>query len=349
MLRDGYFWTNLNASVDPVGKGRIVSVKKLVDRGLTCTSRWLGRGVLRCLPDQHALLTFLFHSLFENAREIEQNLVDPQQGVTLQHFRQFLEHFLGHGYQFVNPEQVLRGLPPRGRYLMITFDDGYFNNVRALPILREYQVPAVFFITAGHVAENRSFWWDVLYRKRTKAGVAPDRITEETERLKTCRHDEIERHQTEQWGTSALRPVGDLDRPMTPGELRDFAQQPFVSIGNHTRDHAMLTNYPSDSAHEQIVGAQTLLREMTGITPVSICYPYGSYSTEVVNLARSAGLQLGITCDPRKNRLPLDGPGDDGMRLGRFLLEGNDRVNQQCEISRADFDFYPKLKRWVRS
>jgi peptidoglycan/xylan/chitin deacetylase (PgdA/CDA1 family) len=323
--------------------------KRLLDRSLTRASEEIGRGLSKVLPDKPGLLTFSFHSLFADAGELQRHIVHPQQAVTLAHFREFVEYFLGHGYSFVNPDDILKGLSEERRYAMITFDDGYYNNVRALPFLREYRVPAVFFITAGHVAENRPFWWDVLYRERMKDGVSSSRIAAEEKMLKARTHDEVERYLAAQLGAHKLHPVGDLDRPFTPSELRDFSREPFVAIGNHTRDHAVLTNYPAEEAFEQIVSAQSLLREMSGIAPVSICYPNGSYSAEVVHLAKAAGLQVGIACDPHKNQLPLDPQSAAVMCLGRFTIQGNDRVTRQCEILRTESHIYPRLKHRFRS
>lgn len=44
---------------------------------------------------------------------------------------------------------------------VITFDDGYRDNVElALPILRDLDVPAAFFITTDFIEHHRLPWWD---------------------------------------------------------------------------------------------------------------------------------------------------------------------------------------------
>lgn len=49
----------------------------------------------------------------------------------------------------------------RGRFVMITFDDGYLDNYEAAyPILRAYGAPAVFFLTSGFLDTGRVAWWD---------------------------------------------------------------------------------------------------------------------------------------------------------------------------------------------
>src|SRR5581483_5848129 len=122
-------------------------------------------------------------------------------------------------------------------------------------------------------------------------------------RLRTC---EIESRLKKVYGPNALVPVSDLDRPFTPSELKQFATHPLVTIGNHTQDHAILTNYSAVDQQAQILAAQDDIREICGRIPVIISYPNGNYSSETTELAQSCGLQLGVSCSGGQDRLPLD-------------------------------------------
>ena len=136
----------------------------------------LMRPDLRVYSPPGMLLTFLFHGVFRNQNEIQRHVADPQQQITLAHFRQFVEHMLAAGFQFVGPDDVETGLVDEGRYVMATFDDGYANNVHVQPILEEYEIPAVFFISTGHVLAGKPFWWDVLYRELWRRGASAKQI-----------------------------------------------------------------------------------------------------------------------------------------------------------------------------
>ena len=59
----------------------------------------------------------------------------PNQNVTVANFRDFVEKMLESGCTIVSPAQIDAGFAPGRRYLSITFDDGYFNNVLALEVL----------------------------------------------------------------------------------------------------------------------------------------------------------------------------------------------------------------------
>ena len=101
---------------------------------------------LSLFRERSALITFLFHSLFRDEREMSQELIDPLQRTTTRQFRQLIEYYLHHGYRFISPRDLERELPAEGKYVLLTFDDGYYNNTLALPILEMYDVPALFFI-----------------------------------------------------------------------------------------------------------------------------------------------------------------------------------------------------------
>ncbi len=51
----------------------------------------------------------------------------------------------------------------RGRYVMVTFDDGYLDNyTNAFPILKRHGVPATFFLTTGFLDSQQVSWWDEI-------------------------------------------------------------------------------------------------------------------------------------------------------------------------------------------
>jgi peptidoglycan/xylan/chitin deacetylase (PgdA/CDA1 family) len=308
-------------------------------RAIDATS---ARAYLALFRERCALVPFLFHSLFRDDREAALNHVDPLERTTVAALRQLIEYYLRNGYRFVSPGDLLAGLPERGKYALLTFDDGYYNNVLALPILEEFRVPAVFFISTGHVRRQKCFWWDVLYRERIARGASPRQIYREALALKSLRTDRIEKRLAAQFGPRAFEPRGDIDRPFSPAELRDFAKSPWVHLGNHTDDHAILTNYDADAVREQVEAAQQWLRDLTGVAPVSIAYPNGAHDPQVERICAESGLRLGFTIRPAKTPLPLDARrgGGDLLRIGRFVPHSDTPIPAQCRTYRSDFLVY---------
>jgi hypothetical protein len=99
---------------------------------------------LPVIREDGALLIFLFHSLFSGREELQSLVIDPEQGITVEMLRRFIGHFQDQGYQFVSPRDVIAGLAPRGKYALLTFDDGYYSNVRALPVLEAADAPRCY-------------------------------------------------------------------------------------------------------------------------------------------------------------------------------------------------------------
>ena len=288
--------------------------------------------------EKNYLIIFFFHGLICNKEEFSLNVVDPQNVITIEQFRQFIEYYLEHNYTFISPYDILEGLNKNKKYVLITFDDGYYNNKNALPILKEYKVPALFFISTNHVRHKKCFWWDVLYRQRIKQSISLIDIYYEQELMKSKTNDEIEKFLINTFGEEALKPISDLDRPFTISELKDFSKEKYVFLGNHTSDHAILTNYSLEGIKFQILSAQNAIYEFTGITPVIISYPDGKYSDEVIRICKEIGLKLGTTIEYGKNKLPVKFKDNSIMLLKRLNLEGKD-ILKSCNIFRSDVSF----------
>src|SRR5229473_1185731 len=304
----------------------------------------MASGFLSVTHEEGALLCFLFHPLFESGEEVRSGILDPQQGITVEMFRAFLGHFHDLGYEFVSPRQILDGLPRVGKYVLLTFDDGYCNNLRVLPMMEEFNAPAVFFISSDHVREGKAFWWDAAFREGRKHGKTEAEIRRTVAGYKRLKTEEVERDLKKEFGEDALWPVGELDRPFTPGELRTFSEHRLVSLGNHTKNHAILTNYSLAEAREQIQGGQDAIQEMTGTIPQMISYPNGNSSPEIQRAAREIGLALGVVVRGGKNRLPLRIGAPEAMALKRFTLWGDRGIAAQCRVSRANISYYRLLE-----
>jgi len=300
---------------------------------------------LKIIGERKSLIIFLFHVLFRDLKEHCSDIVHPQQGITLESLRQLIEYYLNNGYVFVSPDDVVGGLDSNKNYAMLTFDDGYFNNRLALPLLNQYKIPAVFFISTENIKHSKPFFWDVMYRELEKRGIPTQTILEKINSFKlTKTNAEIEKYITDEFGKVVLIPRDETDRPFTPSELKDFAKEKFVFLGNHTNEHGYLENYSPDQIRSSILVAQESLFEMTGKLPEYISYPDGSYSGDVIKVVKQLGFKLGMAVDNRKNYLPIDFHSDKHLRLGRFSLGQNTQLIKQCQLLRSDIRLTKVIK-----
>jgi peptidoglycan/xylan/chitin deacetylase (PgdA/CDA1 family) len=323
-------------------------LKSLAKKGLEVADNFFVSVDAGRTPKSGTLVTVLMHSLYESRSRVGDRSLTPDQEVTVADFRRFVEVMLEYGYTVVSPAQVDAGLKPGGKYLMITFDDGYFNNTLALDVLEQFHGPAVFFVSTGHVLENKAFWWDGLSRELARSGVTRSERDAEIRRIKVSSPGKIEDWLRTRYGASVLAPGSDLDRPFTPAELKHFARNQWVHLGNHTRDHVILTNTTPQEVARQVQGCQEALADLTGQTPIAIAYPNGNYSRAVVEASLAAGLRIGVTCLPSRTRLPLDG-NKSRMTLGRFQFWGGRDICQQCRKFGSSFIPTHMLKTLMKS
>lgn len=247
-------------------------------------------------------------------------------------------------------------LPPRA--VCITFDDGYRSvHDLALPVLREFQLPATVFVTSGHLGQN-TMWNDRIIEavqtlpdelldlselglghyslrnldeRRATLGV----LTERTKYLPPIeRHDLVKR--LEQIMGENLVP----GRMLTP-EMVVALDRSGIEIGAHTVTHPILTSLDDDSAWREIAASKEQLEAILGKPVRLFAYPNGKagkdYDARHVEMVRRAGFAAAfttavgaITARQDRYQLPRSRPWDRtpflfGLRLLRWIAQGPPR------------------------
>jgi peptidoglycan/xylan/chitin deacetylase (PgdA/CDA1 family) len=262
--------------------------------------------ILRFKTENKQLLVFYFHGLFECVKQKDLNLVYPQNNMTVAQFVDVIEYFLGHNYKFILPDDLIKGLENNQPYAMITFDDGYFNNMPGIEILNKYKVPAVFFITTRNMMENKSYWWDVIYKYRAKQGNSQEKIESEIMSLKGFKYDFIDDYILKNFGMDSFKPWSDISRPFTPTEIKELAKNAYLSFGNHTHNHSILTNYNKEEIKEELSVSNKILFDLTGALPNTIAFPNGNFNQMVLETTEEEGFQYAFTTEPYRNLFPID-------------------------------------------
>jgi peptidoglycan/xylan/chitin deacetylase (PgdA/CDA1 family) len=99
--------------------------------------------------------------------------------VTPRHFVEHLEVLRQHAYP-IKLQQLSRALLDGNlpdRSVVVTFDDGYADNLHsAKPLLERCDIPATVFLITGYAEHEREFWWDELDRLLLQPGTLPDTL-----------------------------------------------------------------------------------------------------------------------------------------------------------------------------
>jgi peptidoglycan/xylan/chitin deacetylase (PgdA/CDA1 family) len=257
---------------------------------------------LPALPQPRAaksqrLVILLVHTLYHRQCDAEDAGVYPHERMTVSKFRQFLECFLERGFTFLSPADIQSSSRLPDKAMMLTFDDGYFNFVHALPVLSEFQTPATLCVCPGYVANSQSFWWDAFYRHARAGGGAEAAVRREMSRLRKMSFDGVYRLITDRWGRKAMQFATDMDRPLSLDELKDIARDPLVHLGNHTYHHAALPFQCEAGIRREIRLADEFFAQELGERPKVISYPNGDYGDSVIDICRRLGYELGMTIE----------------------------------------------------
>jgi peptidoglycan/xylan/chitin deacetylase (PgdA/CDA1 family) len=263
---------------------------------------------------------------------------------------------LSRQYRFASFEEavdmVAGRIPVQPYTLALTFDDGYRNNLKfALPILRRYGIPATFFLATGHIEHRKPYWFDRLDFALQHADVARRdfNIGEKVVMFNSNERKELRRaykvlrdiakglvrldmkmiEELEEMAAvleaesrqslSQIFEDDDWSSLLTWDEVRVAAAEG-VSFGSHTVDHIRLGLVCDDMVRDQLSKSKEMIEKHSGRPCRYLCYPSGSFSRRVMEIARECGYEAAVTTIPGTN--PVTG---DSMSLRRIHLPSNER------------------------
>jgi peptidoglycan/xylan/chitin deacetylase (PgdA/CDA1 family) len=220
---------------------------------------------------------------------------------TPEEFKRELQ-YLRANMDVISIPELLRGLadpsllPPRPA--VITFDDGYFDNLTyALPLLREARLPACFFICTGLVGTRLIPWYEawVCCLKRSRAQriespFGPDdppydldeqnkaaSIRRFRQHMRLMPWAEVPQRLERLKQATSVNPEDHTPEPlfMTWDAVRQL-QAAGMELGGHTRTHPALSCVEDPSVlKDEVTGCYADLVRMLGTTPLAFAYPFG--------------------------------------------------------------------------
>jgi peptidoglycan/xylan/chitin deacetylase (PgdA/CDA1 family) len=239
-------------------------------------------------------------------------------GTSVSLFEYSLNWLQREGWSIVSLDECLERLASNDRsrrYAVLTFDDGYRNNVSvALPILERIFAPFIIYVPTGAPTRSMQSWWlglRKLFLSRDKVTIDPMGIQFRCADLgskmfalnKVTRwvHEDYRRAATlaptfskADISLSALNEAYFLDER----ELRTLARHPLASIGGHTASHAALTCLDVPSARAEMADNRQYLENLLQRPIRHLAYPYGNSAAcgpREAQLAREVGFSTAVT------------------------------------------------------
>lgn len=251
-------------------------------------------------------------------------------------------------------QAVAAGKVPQ-RAVCITFDDGYRSiHELALPVLREFDLPATVFVTSGYIGQG-SMWNDRIIDAIQTLPAGPLDLADVGLGIYQLNEIGQRRHVLEALieRSKYLPPVARAslaDRlaglagaalehgPMLTHDMILDLDRNGIEIGAHTVSHPILTSLGDDAARQEIVGGKVQLEAVLGKPVRLFAYPNGKvgkdYDARHVAMVREAGFEAAFTTaagsfsrGQDRFQLPRSRPWDTapltfGLRLLRWLAPG---------------------------
>jgi peptidoglycan/xylan/chitin deacetylase (PgdA/CDA1 family) len=311
-------------------------------------------GAVRLYHHMHnrdALTVIMLHRVLPEAMYAER---EPDPGYTIStELLERLVPFLRANYTIVGLPDVLdarrgtRRLPAHP--LLITFDDGWDDNVRyAAPIFASSGVPWTLFVAAGAVGTGGPWWQETILKALRNGRASYQELWEMAAGTAAVGALDCDSE------LALLNAFGALDpqrRDSLLARVCEHKSEPDmadwdglrglggnVSIGVHGFSHLPLTML--DDPERDLFAGRELLRSRLGdATTATMSFPHGRYDAKVLAAVRRLDFELVFTSDAVLNncpggRLPYD-------TIGRISVETSSICDRRGE-------FEPGLaERWL--
>ena len=224
------------------------------------------------VEDRIDLPIIMYHGLLKEEKRQGQFIISPNL------FEQDLRYLQENGYTTVVIADLIAyvqdGKPLPEKPVMLTFDDGYYNNyLYAFPLLKQYNCKMVLSPIGRYTDEYTQ-------NKDTHANYAH------------CSWDAV--------------------REMMASGLVEFQNHSYNlhSIdsgrkGAKKKAVESLVDYRTLMV-EDVMKMQTRMREETGYTPTAFVYPFGAVSSESLPILKELGFQATLICESHINAITRD-------------------------------------------
>jgi peptidoglycan/xylan/chitin deacetylase (PgdA/CDA1 family) len=272
----------------------------------------------------NSIVRYSWRFPFARALSPRQTVICLYHGVPARDGAGFEQHvrFLTRHCDLATPEDSdkVRGRFDRPR-ILLTFDDGFRNHAEVVaPILRRYEVPAIFFVPSRHTWTGQYLWFSYLRaleqhfkddgfvfrgefidmaRDRRHASIS--RLSETLLALTphpSSMYQAIEQELPPLEDFVGEEALADEYAGLTVAQISELASDSLFTIGAHTVDHPLLTRCSLEEAVRQMDDNKKWLEQITNQPCATFAYPSGNYDASVLSACRSLGFSHGYATTP---------------------------------------------------
>jgi len=227
-------------------------------------------------------------------------------------------------YEAINGKAIKTNKP----LASISFDDGFKDNIEyAAPILSKQGLTATYYVVTSCMDQGRATWTyllDQLLLGTKMKNIRLDRITDtnlQSAKLQSISNkakysfqlkhhlksaDEKYRSEVMEEIKSTLLDVNQENPMMDWKDIRQLISEGFT-IGSHTVNHPPLATLEDEERIRfELAFSRQRITDETGITPIAIAYPVGSFDQRTTRLSEEAGYLMGMAVEQRVSNLNED-------------------------------------------
>ena len=307
----------------------------------------------RTLRGRGMLVIFTYHRIVDGSLT-RTFYTDYDRGTDVGMFERHLVAIRRH-YRLVDLHEFIRLL--RGEYpltfhaAMLTFDDADSDLLTtALPVLQRHRTGGVVAAPVELIGSDERLWhvrmsnlfryisddhWSEIQSRSADWPPAVARIVRDTalptvdRRRDLCRavnraldtvdHDTVDRV-VEEW-ENIVQPPEQLPITATDWTQLMTMEKSGLQVESHGLTHRKLTTLTKAQMGRELSESKHLLEERLGKTVRAIAYPQGYYDDRVLESARDAGYEIGLTTQRTPCNVPSDGL--DNYRVPRTDVFGD--------------------------
>lgn len=218
-----------------------------------------------------ALPIVMYHGLLKEEKRQGQYVISPDL------FESDLQYLTKHGYTTVVVQDLIdyvtNGVPLPEKPIMLTFDDGYYNNyLYAYPLLQKYQCKMVLS-PIGRYADEYS-------REETLHANYSHATWNQLKEMIESGLVEVQNH--------SYNMHGDGKKTKRKGSKK--------VNGESVEQYA-------EALREDVQKMQDAMAKNTGFTPTAFVYPFGAVSRESLPVLKQMGFQATLICESRINTI----------------------------------------------
>ena len=234
---------------------------------------------------------------------------------------------------------------------LLTFDDGYSNcHSLGFPVIKKYDIPALFFISTSNLESGEPFWFDKIIQpiqhnyldsldlsflglKNYQFSITGNSarwddlqvLLEDVKQAAKVQGDQIIeevilflQHTCPKRETFVVK---DECHPLNSQQIVEMHRSGLCHFGSHSHQHTILTTLSDDELNMELTKSREILEKIIGEKINFISYPNGDADERVKQACRNTGYKCGYTTNKE-----VAGYYPDEMYIPRVLIGGFDSV-----------------------